>query len=87
MASYASSVTNARNDNIYLVRGGNDRTDQPAWYFIRVDNVKTRAFLSAIKAGAIDLNAFGEIIESGYGENPPQAILSHMKANYNFTAT
>ena len=84
MASFAQHITEDRSENLYLVRGGRDHTDQAAWYFIQVEQTKRQAFLRAIAAGEIELDIFGEIIESGYGEEPPAAILSHMRANYNF---
>jgi hypothetical protein len=86
MASFAQSISSNRNENLYLVHGGRDRTNQSVWHFIRVERAKTKAFMHAIKTGSIDLSAFGEILESGYGEEPPPAMLSYMKANYGFAA-
>ena len=84
MASFAKSIANLRNKNVYLVCGGRDHTQRPAWYFVRVDNVKTKAFLRAIESSSVELSAFGEIIESGYGEQPSEAMRSHMKVHYGF---
>jgi len=86
MPAFAQNLSTARNDNLYLVNGGSDYTDQPAWYFIRVENVKVRAFFRAVEAGNIKLEDFGEIVESGYGEEPPDAIIASMRANYGFVA-
>ena len=85
MSSFAQNITGTRNETIFLVRGGRDHTGQPAWYFIRVDGVKTKAFLREIKGGNIELAAFGEIVESGYGKEPPPAVIAYMKANYSYT--
>jgi len=85
--SFAKQLAEARNsDSIYLVRGGRDHTGRPAWYFVRVESTKQRMFLQHIRSGALDLTGFGEIIESGYGEEPPEAVVAHMKAFHNFAA-
>lgn len=81
---FTQAFAGARGNMIYLVSGGKDKTHQPAWYFVRVDAPKTRAFLNAVRSGAIELAQYGEVIESGYGVEPPQAILSYMRAEHGF---
>jgi len=83
--AFAHAVKGTRGDGVYLVRGGRDHTNRSAWYFIRVHSPKIRAFFKAISGGKIDLAAYGEIIESGYGEAPPETIIAHMRAHYGYT--
>lgn len=82
--AFAQAVEQSRGENIYLVQGGGDHTGQSAWYFVRVQAAKARAFLKAIAAGSINLTQFGEIVESGYGKEPPYSILTRMREEYGF---
>jgi hypothetical protein len=81
--AFAKAVA-SRNDTVYLVHGGEDYTAQPAWYFVSVDNIRVRAFQKAVSAGAVSFEEFGTILESGYGVEPPYAIIAHMRANYGY---
>ena len=83
--AFTQAVDQSRGENIYLVHGGEDHTKQSAWYFVRVEAAKIRAFLKAISGGAIDLEGFGTILESGYGKEPPYSILENMRNNYGYT--
>jgi hypothetical protein len=82
--AFTQAVQKTQGDNIYLVHGGEDHTKQSAWYFIRVDSPKIRAFLKAISAGSIDLENFGTILESGYGKEPPHSVLEKMRNEYGY---
>ncbi len=83
--AFTQTLEELRGNNIYLVRGGSDNTGQMSWYFIRVDSPKARAFLKAIDSGTIDLSSYGEILESGYGAEPPYSVLEHMRNQYGYT--
>ena len=54
---------------VYLVRGKDG--DKPAWHFILVDKVKEDDFNAKVATGTIDVADYGQIICSGWGENPP----------------
>ena len=82
--AFTQTIEETRGDGIYLVHGGVDHTGQSSWYFIRVENPKVRAFLKAIKDGAINLSGYGEIIESGYGKEPPYSVLERMRSQYGY---
>ena len=85
MTSYfVKKMESEKHPDIFLVSGGQDHTDQPAWYFVRVAEPRQRAFLKAVSSGNLDLKSFGEVIESGYGENPPAAIISWMRTTYGY---
>ena len=81
--SYADRVRRERADNVFLVRG-NDSTGRPAWYFVLVDPAKKAAFRKAF-SGQVELNAYGRIIASGYGTDPPADVRERMKTEYGFT--
>jgi hypothetical protein len=82
--AFTQALDQSRGDNVYLVHGGKDHTEQSSWYFIRVGATKTSAFLKAIKTGAIDLESYGTILESGYGKEPPHSVVEYMRASYGY---
>lgn len=83
--AFTQAVGQSRGDNVFLVHGGGDTTGHAAWYFVRVEAAKIRAFLKAIAQGSIALELYGSIVESGYGKEPPQAVIDHMRANHGYT--
>jgi hypothetical protein len=80
---FAERVRRERGNNMFLVRG-NDSTGRAAWYFVLVDSAKKTAFRKAF-TGQVELNAYGRIIASGYGADPPTGVRDRMKAEYGFT--
>lgn len=80
--SFADRVRRERSDNVFLVRG-NDSTGRAAWYFLLVDPAKKAAFRKAAR-GQLELNAYGRIIASGYGADPPSDVRDRMKTEYGF---
>jgi hypothetical protein len=81
--SYTDRVRRERANNVFLVRG-NDSTGRPAWYFVLVDPAKKAAFRKAF-TGQVELNAYGRIIASGYGTDPPADVRERMTTEYGFT--
>jgi hypothetical protein len=80
--SYADRVRRERGNNVFLVRG-NDSTGRAAWYFVLVDPAKKAAFRKAF-TGQLQLNAYGRILASGYGTDPPADVRERMKTEYGF---
>ena len=54
-----------------------------AWYYMLVDEEKENAFKEQLSASSIDLTTFGKIIESGYGEYPPDDVKNALKTFFN----
>ena len=82
--AFTQAIGQSRGNNIYLVHGGADHTGHSAWYFIRVEVAKVRAFVKAISTNAIDLNYFGTVLESGYGKEPPYSLVEHMREHHGY---
>lgn len=62
-----------------------DTTGQWAYYFVLVDESRERDFLKAIKgSGVVDLESFGQIIASNYGEAPSAEVLDFLYKSYGF---
>src|SRR5213075_1271701 len=77
---FADKVRRERANNLFLVRG-NDSTGRAAWYFVLVDPAKRTSFRKA-SAGQLELNAYGRIVASGYGTDPPADVRERMKTEY-----
>lgn len=62
-----------------------DTTGRWAYYFVLVERPKEPFFLKAIEGkGIIDLQDYGKVIASCYGEEPTKEIKEFLKEKYNF---
>jgi hypothetical protein len=62
-----------------------DATGRWAYYFVLVMPERERVFLDVIKDGRnIDLEDYGKVIASCYGETPSQEIKNYLKHTYGF---
>lgn len=77
----------------YIASAGNqvhklkakDTTGRWAYYFVLVRPSQEQAFLKAIRGtGVIDLQDYGEVIASCYGETATQEIRDFLKKEYGF---
>lgn len=78
--SFADATKRSRSDLIYLVRG-KDR-GKSAWHYVLVDKEKREMFLAKSRTGSIDVADYGEILYSGWGEDPPQAIVDKVNEEF-----
>ena len=83
---FIQKVEATRSGNIFLVTGGKDKSGYDAWYYVQVEPLKISLFQKMIKSGAIKLDEFGKILESGFGKTPDEMAIKKMKEQYNFTA-
>ncbi len=67
-------------DMVYLVRG-KDR-GEPAWHYVKIKRTKLPLFLKAVESGSLDVAEFGEVVASGWGDNPPDDVIEEMKRTY-----
>lgn len=65
---------------IYLVKGMDNK--RKAWYYVLVERLKVSLFLKALKADRINLEEYGKILYSAYGEEPPAEITKKLKKEY-----
>ena len=65
--------------SVILITGGKDASGCLTWFFVRVPNAKLRMFERTLKNGHINLDEFGEVLDSGFGEYPPAYVITEMK--------
>ena len=78
MKSFVESVgkqNRIKNSNclgeIFLIKG-KDSTRRAAWYYVRVPHSKKIVFQRLQGNQSLNLNDWGTILRSGYGEAPPE---------------
>jgi hypothetical protein len=76
------TYSNVIGDRICLVQG-NDYTGHRAYYFLQLNPLKIPQFKKAsTSTHSFDLESYGEIIVSGYGEEVPENVLIKMRTQY-----
>ncbi|AXG69826.1 SIR2-like domain protein [Kordia sp. SMS9] len=80
-------------NNLHIKRKGHlihklkakDTTGRWAYYFVYVENEMEEAFLKAIQGdGTIDLENYGAVVASSYGEKPTPEVIKYLKDTYGF---
>ena len=69
-------------DRVYLVRG-KDRGKQ-AWHYVLVvdDEEMVEMFLAKVKSGNVDVADYGQVLKSGWGQEPPDEVREWIKKKY-----
>lgn len=73
-AMFAERLKSQAARYIVLVRGS--KSGRRCWYYVLSNKVKMPVLLKkcAMKESNLDIEQFGKILKSGWGENPPQYI-------------
>ncbi|MBY0406276.1 MAG: hypothetical protein K2Q01_01170 [Rickettsiales bacterium] len=50
-----------------------------------VDKAKIEAFSAIKKDDSVNIDAYGKVLASGYGQKPPPEIIAEMQERYGFT--
>jgi len=74
-------------DRVYLVRGKDKGME--CWHYLLVvdDDETIEMFHAKIRSGNIDVNDFGEVIKSGWGQDPPNEVREWIDQKYGSTNT
>jgi len=92
LGNEATALSNLLKD-VYIGLVGNsihklkarDNTGRWAYYFIFVEPENELAFMNAIKGdGTVDLEDYGKLVASSYGEQPTQIVKDYLKEKYGF---
>ena len=75
--------TQSESERIYRVKGKDK--ERSAWYYILVvdDDETICKFLEALEDETIDLENYGQILYSGFGEEPPNEVTEKLHKKYN----
>lgn len=65
---------------LYLVRGQAD--GKPLWHYVLVDKIKNPLFLEALTHADIDVEAYGKVIASGWGQDPSKEEQDRIESMY-----
>ncbi|WP_395877360.1 hypothetical protein [Ehrlichia muris] len=78
--NFAESTKKSRLDCLFLVRGKDN--GRSAWHYVLVDKHKREMFLAKSRSGSIDVALYGQILYSGWGENPPEDIVKRIEDEF-----
>ncbi|MFO0425261.1 MAG: hypothetical protein ACK526_01735 [Planctomyces sp.] len=81
--SFVSRVMKSRADCIFLIKG-KDTTNRPAWYYVLTPFWKKTSLSNLQGTGNRNLNDYGTILHSGYGEEPPDEVKALMFEKFGF---
>src|SRR5262249_30639635 len=80
---FTRQIQYSRPDHIFLVRGYDDN-DRRAWYYVMADKGKREVFKAQNGSMQLALTDYGQILYSGFGNNPPETIRQEMEDDYGF---
>ena len=69
-------------ERIYLVRG--KVSNRASWRYVLVKKHLLGLFLKQTKGGSLDVADFGEILRSGFGEDPPEGTIDKILKEFDF---
>jgi hypothetical protein len=80
MVSILAALARTSAIPLHLVRG-EDLHGRACWFFVLAPQRSAEAF-AAQKTGTVDVNSMGQIVASGWGDEPDEATAARMKAEY-----
>lgn len=75
--SYAAKVLGSKSNLLWLIQG--DHKSLRAWWFLLVNPAKLEIFRKSLEKKDLCLTDYGEIILSGYGQNPTDADIAYLE--------
>ena len=79
--SFQEKIIAQQGHLIHLVTG-HDHTGKKAYYFVFLKKDRVGAFEQAMKTDSLNLLDYGQIIESGYGDDVPPEVMQAVKDKY-----
>lgn len=80
MVESLTQAPHSKGGKLFLVRGNSG--SQKAWYYVLIARLKLPLYYKAVASGTLDLQSFGKIICSGFGENPPEDLHRELEEKY-----
>lgn len=81
--SFAKAIEISRPDHIFLIRG-RDASGERAWYYVIIDKGKLDLFKAKIGTPFLRLTDYGQILNSGFGEEPSEEVKRFMEIEYGY---
>ena len=75
-----SKISAIHKGNVYLIIS--PMGDNFSWYYLLLDGIKKPIFEEKIGKEAFDLKDFGEILYSGWGQEPPVDIKQKIQKRF-----
>lgn len=83
-SSFSDLYISTQGHNVHRLKA-KDSTGRWAYYFVFVSPVKEKGFLKALKEGPmVDLERYGTVLASCYGEEPTKEIKDYLFSRYQF---
>ena len=69
---------------IRLIRGNDRSNGKKAWHYVLLkdDESIISEFEGKVKSGTVDVEKYGEILKSGFGQDPPNEVKDSIEKNY-----
>jgi len=65
---------------VYLVRGKDD--GRLAWHYVLIYPARLESFKRQLVTGSLDVSDYGDVIESGWGGDPPANVTRAIERDY-----
>ena len=80
MSSFVDKIMAKEGGVIRLITA--QEQGRACWYYLRLSPQTYKDYQRQLKTDKIDVVDFGEIIESGWGERPPEDVIVRMKRDF-----
>ena len=77
---FSDKIIKSRNHLLRIVTGKSGGRE--AWWILKLLPAKQEIYKIRVKQNEINLGEFGEILQKGWGSEPPENILNFIKAEY-----
>ncbi len=81
--SFVDKIISGKGHLVHKIRA-KDKTGKKAYYFVLVEPTKEAGFMRAIASKNLNLEEYGKIIASCYGNSPSQDVKTMLKQKYDF---
>jgi len=80
-------IISSQKDLIFTVNATDNSVNMKAWFFVLIDPGRIDEFSLLKKGETHNLEDFGEVITSGFGENVPDDVKTELKVKYDYVSS
>lgn len=81
-ATYMQKVLQERGGEIRFIRA--EENGGQCWFYLRLTPEKLKDYETALQQGDMNIRDYGKILESDWGDYPPEDVVRFMKDEYDF---